>query len=357
MKNQEAGLTLTKAVKISKNVLKYGSIGIVTILFARFLLNTSITIYKNLNPPPPPPPTVGFGKLPALAFPDRETKPQEYRLETATGKLPSFEDRAKVFFIPETAPSLLTDQAVKEIAQNLGFTGQPSILDARTYRWSKNIPLISTITIDALDNTFTMYTDFLTRPELLIDAQLPDDFEGVATLKNFISRAGLLHSDIATVSGSIEYLKSLGTTLEPALSYSDAEFMRVDIFRRPIDQLYPMVTENGRGTVSALIAGALGGEQSIVEIEYKHRAIDYIDTETYPLRSVSDAWQLVQANEGYVINPQEVSEVVVREVTLGYYDSLEPQAYLQPVYIFSGDEDVVIIVSAVDPVYIERNPN
>ena len=37
----------------------------------------------------------------------------------------------------------------------------------------------------------------------------------------------------------------------------------------------------------------------------------------------------------------------VRTVTLAYYDSLDPQNYLQPVFVFEGDDGFLAYVPAV----------
>lgn len=353
----QTGPTLTNVKFASRKAIKYVVIGLAAFLVARFLITTGIAIWRALNPPPPPPPTVGFGKLPALTLPESENKPQQYTLETATGKLPTFSDRAAVLFMPQKTPSLLADQEAREIAGEFGFRREPSALNQREYRWNRNEPLLSTLTLDIVDHTFTLYTDFLSRPELLLNTELPDDFAAVQLVKRHLSSAELLPPDVASASGKISYLKGLGGSLAPAVSYSDADFVQVDLFRSPIDGQYELITQDGtKGTISALLSGAFKGTDNIVQLEFHHHEADYLQPETYPLRSVREAWQVIQANEGYIINPQEVTTAVIRDVELMYYDDIDGQLYLQPVYVFKGDNDFQAITSALDQTYVERNP-
>jgi len=106
--------------------------------------------------------------------------------------------------------------------------------------------------------------------------------------------------------------------------------------------------------ISAIISGAFTGNNSIVEIDYYYHEVDYLTFETYPLRGVKSAWKLVQAGEGFVASGQNLDRAVVRSVELAYFDDFEYQAFLQPIYVFKGDDGFIAYVSAVHPNYIER---
>jgi len=256
------------------------------------------------------------------------------------GSFVNFGDRAKVFFMPKSAPSLLADEAVKKVASSYGFIFEPEVLDTRTYRWTKSQPIEMNIKIDIQNNNFSMKSDYLSRPELLSNNNLPENFEAVSRVKSFLSGADLLSRDIATSSGKVTYLKSLGGELSEAFSLSDADFVQVDLNRTPIDGKYELVSPDGkRGVVSAIITGALSNNASIVEVEYHHKAVDYSQVETYPLRTVDSAWKILQAGEGFVVNKGENDNALIRQVELAYYDDWREQTFLQPIYVFIGDDD------------------
>jgi hypothetical protein len=360
MPEAATGPTLTNITHYGRLIVKFGLIALVTLMVGRVTLNAMVAYWRAANPPPPPPPTVGFGLLPQLRFSDQVSfaKPSSYSLETATGSTPDFGDRAKVFLVIKSAPNLLADQNAKAIASTLGFVFEPNILDSRNYRWTRSQPLESTLAMDIRTLFFTITTNYLSRPDLLVDKKLPSDFEAVNLTKNLLRTANLLPDDVATASGEVVYLKVGGNELVSALSPSDADFIQVDLNRFPIDGQYRMFTPEGyKGTINALIGGAFGGPQSIVHYEHFYNPIDYSFYHTYPLRTSRSAWQILQAGEGYIVNPGKSERVVVRTVTLGYYDDFEEQDYLQPIYVFENPEDgFMAYVSAIDPRYLQANP-
>jgi len=66
------------------------------------------------------------------------------------------------------------------------------------------------------------------------------------------------------------------------------------------------------------------------------------------LRTIQQAWEELKAGKGYIAQIDNgVSEVTVRKVELAYFDSFEPQKYMQPVYVFSGDNNFVGYIQAV----------
>ncbi len=347
---------LTYMTEIGRKAVKYFLIGLVVLIVGRVVLTGLVNLWKMLNPEPPPPPTVGFGNLPAIEFPltKEKTRPKSYRLETATGKLPTFSDRAKIFFMPESAPSLLADQRAKEVAATYDFVFQPDVLDERTYRWVRSSPLETSLKMDIQNLNFKLSTDFLTRPELIVNTLPPEKTSAIRTVKSFLTKADLLPEDMATASATTTYLKSLGSELEPAVSVSDADFIQVDINRGAIDDEFFIYTDEGEtGIVSAILTGVLEGDESIVQLQYYYHPADYQQIETYPLKDVRLAWQELQAGKGYIVNPGKKDEAVIREVSLGYFDSYEEQPYLQAIYVFKGDDNFMAYVSAVSDAYVE----
>lgn len=352
-----SALTLSQVAHVGRLTIKFGTIGLVALIFGRIFFSAAVDFWVAMNPPPPSPPTVGFGILPAIQFPTQteQEKPKGYKLETPTGRFPYFGDRARVFLMVRSVPSLLADQRVKEIAANYGFVFQPTVLNTRTYRWTKTSPLQATLEMDTQNSTFSLTTNFLSRPELLTRKNLPGDDQAVQLVKSFIAAGQDLPEDIATASGHVSYLKSLGGELAPAVSFSDADFLQVDINRTPVDGNKEMYTPEGtKGIIHAVISGALSGRDQIVDLQYKYQTVDYNERHTYPLRSVDSAWQVLQAGEGFIAHKGVEEIAVIRSVYIGYFDSFEEQEYLQPIYVFAGDDGFLGYVSAIDPRFIQQ---
>jgi hypothetical protein len=353
---------LTSATRAGRLFVKYGTIALVTMMVGRMLLSAFIAYWKATHPEPPPPPTVGFGVMPSIEFPVQleEDRPTSYRLETGLGnRLPEFNiDRAKVFLIPQKAPSLLADKEIKKIAATYGFIFEPQLLNTRTYRWTKTGTLDASLEIDIQNKTFLYKTNYLSKPELIVSSRrAPEEYEAVRRVKSFLDRTDLLADDIATSPGEVVFLKSLGGgDLEEAFSLSDADFIQVNLDRTVVDEKYEMYNPDPKkGVVTAIISGVLSGQQSIVDLEYHHREIDYTQIETYPVRSARSAWQVLQSGGGFVADKGKAEEAIIRDVTIGYYEDWDnEQEYLQPIYVFTGDNDFVGYSSAIHPQYLNE---
>ena len=352
---QPTGPNLSQVTHIGRLTVKYGLVALVVLIVGRVLLTAAVNYWKAINPPPEPPPTVGFGPLPKIEFPTQEDsdKPTSYVLELPTAKFRQFPDRAKVFFMPSVAPSLLADELVKQKASSFMFVFQPEILGERTYRWTRTEGLDMSLTMDTLNYNFSLKSNFRAKPEFLINPNLPEEFEAVAKVKSLLDRADLLADDVATASGKVSFIRSLGGELTPAASLSDSDFVRVDLNRVAVDDRYPMYTSEGtKGIISAILTGATNTLSGVVEINNYYHPVDYEQVETYPLREVKMAWKVLQAGEGFISSKGELETAVIRDVELGYYDSEEEQGFLQPVFVFKGDEGFMGIVSAVNPQYM-----
>lgn len=356
--SKSSGPNLTKVNYFGRLFVKYALVFLVFLMVGRVLLSAFVNYWRATHPAPPPAPTVGFGILPNLSFPKQEGSGTDltYDLEMAYG-LQEHADRAKVFLITKTNANLLADEKIKKIAATYGFAATPENIALKTYRFTKNTPLEMSFEINSTDFTFSLQSNFLARPDLLTTgAKLPEEFEAVERVKQFIDSADLLGVDLATASGKVTFLKSVGGELKMAYALSEANFLQVDLNRNPIDQTYQVYTEQGdRGIISAKITAAFSANNSIVEMDYAYRQVDYFNFETYPLRTIKSAWNLLQAGDAYVINPEKIKNVVIRTTELAYYDSQTEQQYLQPIYVFKGDNNFMAFVPAISANYLSRN--
>ncbi len=356
-----SGANLTQVAFMGRQFVKIFVITLVTLIVGKVFLSAAVNYWVATHPAAPPPPTMGFGRLPALNFPAQTVsdKPTSYQLQTPTGKFPNFGDRAKVFLMVKSAPSLLADQRAKEIAANFGFVTEPTTLNDRTYRWTKSLPLTSTLNMDIQDYTFSMTSNYLTHPELLARNNLPDDQQASDVVKSFVSAGQQLGNDVATISGTISYLKAIGGQVSPAVSFSDADFLKVDINRSSIDSKWKAYTPDGvNAIIHAVVSGSFTGKDSVVEITNNYHSIDYSQVQTYPLRSLASAWLVMQSGQAYIAQKGTSPNAVIRSVTLGYYDDVNDQDYYQPIYVFSGDNGFIGYVPALNPlVMVQASPS
>ena len=141
----------------------------------------------------------------------------------------------------------------------------------------------------------------------------------------------------------------------PAISLSEADFVRVDLFRKNLDDLKVLPPNPNQSSVSWIFSGARETGKRIVEVDYAHQPVSEENYATYPFKSSATAWQELANGQGFVAslgeNPQD--KVTIRKVYLAYFDSDEIQDFLQPIFVFEGDKGFVGYIQAVDPKWVE----
>lgn len=344
-------ITLTQTAAVLRNVVKVGAFLIIFLMVGRVFFTSLVAYIKSLTPPKVAPPTVGFNQLPKIEFPSQSELPESYRLETVGGQTPSFGDRAKVFFIPAAQPSLTAVDKAKKKAASMGYVFEPEIIDSREYRWTQTSPLLSTLQMDILTNTFTISTNWASHPELLAIERSINASAQIDTVKSLLNKGGSLPTDVSSGPSKTRLVKSIGGQLTQADSISDADFVVVDLYRKLIDDKYSSVTVKGKeGPVHALVAP----DNTILELSAKIYPVEYQIVETYPLLSSEQAWLMLTRGQGYVAQKGTQATAVVRNISLAYLEPDKEVSFYRPVYVFEGDGGFIGYVDAIDPVWIQK---
>lgn len=356
------GFNLTKAKIFGRQSLKIFGGLIIFLMVGRFLWNAGVQLYISLNPPPPPPPTVGFDRLPALVFtPQGIERPKEYVLETAQGRFPEFSDRAEVYYVPQAQQSLLSEDQGAVTAKTLGFQGKPEQLTQLILRFKQAGIINETLDLNTVTNNLKYTTDYLARPELQTGRQLATTFDAVSATKSFFNRADLLPQDVEKNEGRVTFIKVVGGVLQEAVSLSDAQLLYVELSRSSIGAdpeqnlpgIQPIRSDGSSSTLRALVAMLSSGIR-VVQAERDYFPVDYAVMETYPIRTANQAWTAFKGGEGIVASGTFGEKATVRSVELRYFESENYQKYFQPVYVFTGDNNFIGIVSAVLPEWTIR---
>ena len=347
---------LTETAYYTRKTIKYGSITLLVLIIGRVVLTGAINYWKAAHPKPPPPPTVGFGQLPQLSFPNKESTELSYTLETVSGSVPTISDRGTVYFMPIIRPNLLALQRATETATNLSFVFEPQSLSERLYRFSKSSPLPSRLDFDIVTGNFDLRVDWFTNPNFLQQRLLPSDAQAISEAQNYLGRADLMEKDLVAGESKITYLKGSGKGYQKTVSLSEADFIQIDFFRKEIEPgIVSITSDPTEGIVRVTISGSRNQGERIVFVKYDYFPIDSLNFETYPIKSGQAAWEELISGGGYIVSPpQGGNQAIVRSITIGYYDAFEPQNYFQPVYIFSGDKDFTAIVPAIDNTWIQQ---
>ena len=344
--------TLTEASIASRKGIRYTIYAIICLIIARGLILTGIGIYKKIFPAPPTPPTVAFGKLTKLPFPERQKVNLSFSLETPEGSLPTFSDQAKVYFMPKLASNLLSLDFAQDKANRLGFNIDPQQTTESLYRFfHKTSP--STLETNIVTGSFSLSYDLNVDPApLSVKPPLPEIARN--SIKTFLSGAGLYPKDLETGKFESKYLKTQSGGFIPANSLSDANLIRIDLFRSDYDSL-PVVTQTtGEGNVWFMVSGIKERGKEVIAGEYYYFPVDETQVATYPIKTADSVWQEFTSGNYYTASTGTTAEgdaIKIRKIYIAYYDAGKYTEFFQPVFVFVGDKDFVGYIPAVTSDY------
>lgn len=347
--------TLSEVAPQARKAIKYGSIGLVVLMIGRIVVTSAYNYWRALNPPPPPPPDVKWGKLPKLVFPRREQPELTYRLETRTGGLPpKMDEQFTVYFMPIKKASLLAFDEAKSVAERLDFIQEPKQLSATTYRWDSVEPVLSSLTVDIITGAFVLDREWQDDPTYATPTQYFNETQAVETVYSLLARVDLLPKDVKTGEHTLQNLRGEGGQIVPAVSLSQAHFVRVNLYRAPVEGVEVVNASTDKGLITAILALQRSQDKQFVQLDYNYFPVELATNSVYPLIGVAAAWQRMQQGGGFIAGVEAgATDVVVREVELAYYDAETPQQYLQPVYVFRGDPGFLGFVPAVADAWVE----
>lgn len=379
--NSSSRTTLTQVTYFTRLLIIYGLIAIIVLLLAKIGYDAFTGYLARLRCQSPDPTNRIYNDLPPLTFPRQSTiqKPTSYVLRLEGEPLAKNSDQT---LVPPTPPKLLTqviyptsagtttlaaDSRVREIATAFGFAGDPTQITGEEYRWSQGG---ATLQINKRTLTINFNSNFLTNNEYLnrTGKTLPTSSQATQLVKENLSALRLLPDDVASQSAQVTHLKALGNELVEVNSISEADFVQVALQReaveqettddrcQPLTRTIPFVQPaDTASSIVAIIARDFLDQDHIVQLDYHYRAIDFDFPAVYSARTLEQAWTNVQAGDAYIASPINSKQAVITGYYIGYFESIDEQPYLQPVYVFTGEDDFVAYVPAISSIEVDSN--
>lgn len=346
--------SLTIAAQYSKKILLVFSIflGSLILLFIVFIFGKGI--FRMIFPPTPDPALVAFGKLPEISLTEGAHPPKNvtYKIETISGDLKELKTKLKVFTIEGSSAPKFGDLANSNAkAQKAKFAVPPtSVVDKlATYTDLTNKSKI--LTIDTIGGDMSFESDYLNKTEL-INNQIKDEAGTKSSAQAFLSIFGLNAATFPNEKIITKRYKIDGGKLTEAISGSPANILQVNFYRGDLDGIPVVYSSLEKPKVTALVSslGVVSAKAQIAKIqEYRFS--------TYPLKGINKAFADLKSGKAVYNGELEGSEFPIREASLAYLDTDSPQAFLEPVYVFSADEGLAAYVSAISEDWIKTKSN
>lgn len=347
-------LTLNQATGMTKKVAVWTAIIMGTLITLIILFRIGVWLKNIISPTPPPPPTVLYGLLPVLELPNNlGEKNYSYIIDTVTGGLPKFSDRAKVFKIVPLSINLLALKKTGQDVAQAGFTNGPARVSGNVYQWTDPISAIGKkINVDIFSSEFSVSSTFLNDPNVQNGTYLPNPDEAIKLAQNFLSGMEVLPNDIKTTKPY--YYSIQNSQLTPASSIGDAQVIEIDFFQQDFDNLPIYYPRPYNSTMNIFIGGGETRPQ-ILQAQYFHQEVS-TESATYPIKTAEEAFIQLKDGKAYIANPASPGkdEIFLQEISLAYYMSDKAQDYLMPIVVFKGTDGFIAYLSAVKDEWINK---
>lgn len=330
--------SLTEVAYASRKIIKFGGLGMGVFLLLWVGVGAAIKAYQRAHPPYVAP-TVRFGVLDKIVFPQKEFQKRNFVAELPNDEFPKFKDQANVYVIYRPKSMVMALEFGKKTAALMDFTGEPQQISTGVYRFSDSARS-SNLEMNVLESSFKMSYPYLTDQLLQNPEKMPSREEAISQAKAYLQRAEKLTPDLENGTQEVSFWKISYSGLQKVEGLSEANIVRVDFFRQNLaDGITIVSTQPGESPVSVLVSGSTVNNKKIVEVNYKHVEVDTTDNSasTYPIKSVQTAFEELKAGNYWPASDSNSQDVVIRKVYLAYFEPVTLTQFLQPVYVFEGD--------------------
>lgn len=349
--------TLTETAYYTRRTVNWLILAVIGYIILRLSWTIFVATWLAIFPPKPPPPNNAFGVLPKLQFPQQSSPSGQltFRLETIQGRVPGASESAMIYFMPKSPANLLALNETQDFAERLGLNPNPIQETKNIYRFADSDFILRSLRYDIVSNNFILRYRFEEDTGVLNEKNFTGSDALLNEAKSLLQSYKLYNNDIQLGVANVSFLHLVGDKLVPTTSQSSADAVRVDFYRKTIGNTPIVIPNPDEGPINFVFSASSNAKQRILQFAYTYWPIDYDTTATYALKTSAVAWQELQSGTGYIARyPKTGQAAVVRNVYLAYYDSYDPQTYLQPVFVFEGDNGFMAYVPAVAPPWVEQ---
>lgn len=341
-------MTLTELSYYFRKFLPY--FVLFSLIFLIFFYSIKLTlIYLKSNQESVVETNLIFGKISPPEIPQSITSVGfKFTLDTIEGAPVTATETAKIFFLPKFNPRFGYSEKIYLIARSFGF-------DTTVVKHQLNDKIASfidnkkTLKIDV--SNFNFEFDRKIDDALLTNLELniPSEIEIQNKAIDFLKKIGRYPDELAKGSTKVTYLKyNIGNANFINVERPDmAQLVEVD-FQRPDIDNFDAVTPRFFTSQNYVIMLFEGKDYTIIksQVAFFEKSDDQVGI--YPIKTGDQAWAELNNGHGMVVaGTKDQKNIVIKSMKLGYLDPDIYQNYLQPVYVFLGEENFAAYVPAV----------
>jgi hypothetical protein len=275
-----------------------------------------------------------------------------YDLETIEGDPVTATGAAEVYFLKPSAQKFGYVEKIKKMATVLGFD---SALKQTVI--GKNAAFVDDkrkLSIDISNFNFEYKYD-LTKDPTVLGNPIPQQSDVISMATDVYKNLDTYPEELAQGKTNVVYLKINPTTNELAIVQRpiEANAVEVDFYRPDLDG-YPVVSPKYFNSQNYVVLGfnSEGKPQTLrARLAYYEKSTDQVGV--YPVKDGAIAYEQLKNGLGMVVSgPSSAQNITIKKMFFGYLDPDTEQDYLEPVYIFLGDNNFVAYVAGIDDKYL-----
>ena len=275
-----------------------------------------------------------------------------FKIDTIEGKPVTATDSAQVYFLPSAAARFGYREKIYLIAKSLGFNTEfvKHVLEGKEAIFNDER---QSLTVDISNFNFTYEYNFEEYPEVFANTVMPQKKESQDKAIDFLTSVGRYPEELAKGKTNTIFIFYNPEAKQMKLLNSNAEANMVEIdFYRPDQEQYPVVSPKYFNSQNYVMMVFYQTDFKIIKAQIKYFEKSDTQIGVYPIKTGDAAWEALTAGKGLIIqNEADSQNIVIKKMFLGYLDPDIYQEYLQPVYVFLGENNFVSYIPAITDSY------
>lgn len=336
-------MNLTKAARITKKAMIFTVIAI-TVGLSSWIGYTYYyyNIYLPSLPKPEVKPDVKFGILPQQKFDNTSVSSSNfsYSLDTPTGEVPKDLPKImKVYFAQAGNTTFLSPDRARDLALGFLFPNGPERVTPTQYKFTDDQG--GEILIDLNTGNFKFQRSETTPSAQLVKVPFISEQKLVAEFRSYL--AGKV---------SLIGLGGRNKAIFDKKNPEESTIAKVSIWPGNIDEYQVMTPKYEESSIRAVITSFRDPAHKYKSLNFVYWPVDTATYATYYIRTAEQAFIDLKTGQGSVVlSPSNMSRASITSVYLAYYQQEEYTPYVQPIYVFEG-QDFMAYVPAISQEYL-----
>ena len=290
-----------------------------------------------------------FGKVGPPEIPGSSSSAGlKFTLDTIEGTPITATDTAKVFFLPEYNPRFGYVEKIYLMAKGFGFDTEV-VKHQLTGKIATFSDQEKTLTIDISNFNFKfdrkVDNSLFTSPDISIPMKTVIENKAI----DFLKKIGRYPEELGKGTTKLIYMKynPINQNFVNVEKNFQAQLVEIDFYRPNIDD-FDIVTPKFSNSQNYVVMIFQGTDFQIIksQIAFFEKSEEQIGT--YWIKTGEEAWSELNNGMGFVVSGTEGEKnISIKKMKFRYFDPDIYQNYLQPVYVFTDDNNFAAYVPAV----------